>query len=651
MKKIILWILLFLFLWVTQSFANFNSFTTTFYQRSVLHTISYNKDSLQVCFDTSCKTVWSFLDQIIFYWDNRNNRNWMWAYFKTSWSDSDLQWTYWSLQFSTISWFYEPYNLDTDLDNFYFSSWNYFKYFYNSSSNIDFTTSSSFWTRTKLYLAWWDIFYNFTNIWFYTYNSLVLNLSCTYESVEYPVYTFLNIDSTSTWIIEKEDIIEETTFDIDLQKSIQYVTWSGYNVQVTINNVDTIWTFSSWSLYFSWENNIFTFSSNTFDWYPTITINSDHLIDNVYINWRSWRTPSLIWDSYTIYNCETKETIQYEALSNEVYNFKWIKNVCLRFNKSFFDSTVIDDIRYGYRVIETFQKEVCENLDTWEILVDWETFTWSLDDIWSSSWFLDDVTFSVIPDDETIICSTMDIPCHLNKLFLKIQALFTPSLDLNSADDNSLSNTLSWQLEDKFHLSQFTSFYDIHLSENPQLNIDIPFLLLTSDFWVWYDSKNVNLVPIEDRLWKSHIEKNTLWKKFISFFFAIFYILIRLSILSLILYLFKKYYYTLEFFVNHLFWKSLTPDWSWNVWSVVFYVIFLWLTISWFITILTYIFPILPMFSFLINYITVFFSLITVSFLDYQFFAWLVNAFFITSVWWIISYIIFLITNKFLKAN
>jgi len=633
MKKIILLLALFFSFWINQSFA-------------IEENIS--------------NTSWNFIiqDSWINWWQSKKI-TFVWFWNQYAW-------------YCPYSWWYylDVHQIDNTL----------IKRNYDTSYCIKAwsTTNQSFELINTINLNNWKYIFIYRSVWLYWY---VL-----FDSNDDTVKWAWNFYNNSTY--NSNNLYSYIYYDSSLDKIFLYLWIVRTNTTHTRTKID-IEAFTAINETFTTFSNLgYTDLYNVFNynyiWWKTIYSKFDKTLWTCYISQTTWN--QLCFDiAPTDFNLTTithLDIVNYQFSSNEMfilYSFVWWNtyNIKIDYNPSnnpynilniyenkfnswvfnwnfiFVDSTsnfVTQSKTYLNKLFLWFTKINNNDLITY---FNNTSNLWTIDNglvIYNyTSWDF----FQINPWDETpTTCDTLDIWCYIVNWITNIKDFFTPDIDLNSTPDETLVNTLSWQINDKFKLNEFIKFYNVLLPlEDPILNIDIPFLYLTTDFWVWYNQQEVELLPITDRLWKNHIEENTLWKQFVSFILAVWYIFLRLAIIWIIFFLFNLYYHAIKKFTSSIFWENFNWNKNWNVWSLVFFLVFIVSVVLTFVSILWIILPIFPFFDLIVHILTVVFSYLTFSFFDYYLFALIVNAFFGFLVWSFILYLLYLITLKFLRIN
>lgn len=173
----------------------------------------------------------------------------------------------------------------------------------------------------------------------------------------------------------------------------------------------------------------------------------------------------------------------------------------------------------------------------------------------------------------------------------------------------------------------------ISISKNNEIN----YKKLTVDLPNFDDYNSLNVINVKDS------DNNSLWKKFLSFLLWVFYILIRFVLVLFFFLPFILFYFIAEKLTSFLFWWLWHNSW-WSsvIWKFVFWVYFATLYVP-LVAIILWLFIFIPMFNIWMDYLNSVFWYILSNYLDYTFFLWFVNWFFIFLSVWIVSHFVYII--------
>lgn len=511
----------------------------------------------------------------------------------------------------------------SNLSNFQFiKNINYTFNYWDPNFHLAFISSPNSYSNNYIYSYSYNKIYSI-----YVNNNLLYNsLTCETQLVNWP-YNF----DVKQWNVTDFISDDWTTEDFPFYSFKSW--WAEY--QLTFNWAKNFNNFNSWSILD--ENSSYTFKNifTTSVKWARAKITSYLPIEFLYLDWTFvddefyFRTCWWLNEDYKIWKSQTS------------YTFSPTNCVELAFNKAFFSSNEIKDLRFWQRESQIIETEICYNEETWETFVLWELFTWDLDDIW---WVNPNTKLTSI-FQEKHDCSDFDIWCHLSNFFM-------PTLDFEwNPKTLSISNFIIDQLNTLFWYSDYLLYINILLPDTPNTNITLPFPYLNNQFQISLKYVDTTILPIEDKLDINAIQKTNSSILLLSFAISILYILFRIAVIIWIFYIFKLYYKYITLWVSSLFWPSLTKTDDWNVFSFWFYLLFLFFLFSTFYILFTYILQLDSLFLTIINYSSVFFTFLSLSFWDYDYFKNLTNFFFISLTTWILLYTVHLLTTKFLRIN
>lgn len=197
--------------------------------------------------------------------------------------------------------------------------------------------------------------------------------------------------------------------------------------------------------------------------------------------------------------------------------------------------------------------------------------------------------------------------------------------------------------------------FSLWFPENWNTNLKVPFINPEIQNWkakVTYTVHQVELQPIDDKL---HI--NALWdsdplaKKFISFFLAFFYVMVKFWII-LLWFFFIKILFSFVFSLQ----KLLFPAWFsndnkgniWVVWVFIWFVVFYFWVFAWFISILGFYTEFMV---FVKNIIDLIFWFLASNFLDFELFKQIIHLVDISVIGLFVWYVWLLLALNYWKLN
>lgn len=374
------------------------------------------------------------------------------------------------------------------------------------------------------------------------------------------------------------------------------LTWTGINVLFNTSSYIDLKT----SLI--WETSFFLYHDKPFNEITLQCKNVDTAKSRFTLYTSDWdKTDILDWNLYinSQWDFACWDTIKFqEAISMVKIKVKWF-----RYNLQ------LQNIIIKQNEITTLNNEICFDSTTWTYTKDWEEYE---------------------PTDQ----EKKEIAKNINT-------------DLSTG--SKLLEKIFWSLP---LIPDIIWLFNIVLPDTPSLSFVFPIPKLTSSFKITTQNKTIILQEITDVLFVSEIEENTLSQKFISFIFAILYIIYRAILISWILFLFYFYYRIIDKIFTSVFWANL------NVWSIAAN----WFSLLPYTALITYIFfifvsflvvlsPVIEFINGMIDLWTVFFSFFALNIADYSFFQSIVNMFF-ALVWWsIMLTLIYRLTLRFSRLN
>ncbi len=345
------------FLWKDWSHVYFNDIMDSNRTLNMIHDLD-NEFILNITYSNQwLNTFWGslILQMTDFDWniinsESRYNTNSNWAWYMYFGSDNDyiyLKFTNSSnYDWAKINRTTHVYSLicsGTSSCNWFVITDNIVPTYYNNNS-YDIDTNS---LVPHIELSWWSSNQSCQT----AYINTPYNLSYSYQ----PSHTTIDDYSLSYW------------------QYFQYNRWWWGNESIWLYNAEDIEWFT-WSLSSTWTS--FTF--NSFDIIgnndPQLKLHSDYWIDYVNLTWT--------WNAFNIISCDWSSSIERELLEYwKEYHFETMEDVCIEFIPAWFTENEIFNIDFWSKETQIIEREVCSNLDTDEITVDWETYTWSLDNI------------------------------------------------------------------------------------------------------------------------------------------------------------------------------------------------------------------------------------------------------------------------------
>ena len=267
---------------------------------------------------------------------------------------------------------------------------------------------------------------------------------------------------------------------------------------------------------------------------------------------------------------------------------------------------------------------------------------WDLNILKPFSW--NNVPEVILPDTiRNILIFNED---YINDFVYKNDELLSNSFDIfiktdQYKENEGKINELLWWIKDvvEFFILPFPS-------EKETYSIIIPFLefnknkvnykKLTADLPNFNNYKTYAVVNISDS------DNNKLWKKFLSFLLWIFYILVRFFLIFFFFIPFFLYYFIAEKLTSFIFWWlwSASENW-WVISKPISFLYYSSILVS-LVWILVWLLIFIPMFNFGFDYINNIFWYILSNYLDYSFFVWFVNWFFVFLWFWIISHLVYI---------
>lgn len=463
-----------------------------------------------------------------------------------------------------------------------------------------------------------------------------------YINYEYPSYYTFDINDST--ILEDADnlniystnfnITDDNFWQLNLSNFASYSSSSDF---ISALNGDGNFIVQSWLNPFS-SPTVFQFRFNS----P---------VNTVYLEW-DWDFVSIAWDNdedyFYVTDCSwyvfQNPKIWDDAWSNEQQMFRFSEkytfsedyyNICFRFDTSWnSDLTINKFLIWTNSWIQFEETLVCAEDDTWDIYYgfaedgsDLVLFSWPPEDIWK-------VTDFIKSEEETL------------SLFWGNELSFIKPIPNWTAQ--SLSDELEWQ----FWILAYLEFIDIRLPDIPNLSISVPMIGISPDFKIQLNTYPAEFLPITDTVGaSSELNKDVQSRFFISFLLVLFYLSFRFLFLYLIFYIFTIFYKYLDFISVSLFWHGVQGASTWNVFSLAFYVFFLISIFSIFIVLFAYILQFDTIILMVIEYWDALISWLAVSFWDYNFYKNTINFFFSSLVLAFLSYILYQISAKYLKAN
>lgn len=636
MKKIILWIIIFLFVWLNQTFAYIESWTYEVNHSNWNHyVVDYNKDT------------WNFL--IYENWiltDNKTNWNCWWNIDMLSITNQGCLVKKWTkaiwVQFNN-NWKNE--NNITDSNNIYpiLYQWQYsywlkiytYKTIYHSLWNFwqpqQIMSPSRYNSLSTIPLQDTIILYNELA---QPKSTIPENAVCTTETVKNYTESSLIYNSTNDI---KFELLENNILSSD-KYNLVYSTWTTINDTIysylDINNVEDL-IVSSWALI---DDNIdIEFNSlELLPWLPTIHYKW-WLIQYFEIKWE--------WNYFRAYINEWEYLFNAKYLEyNKRYFFKnALSEVNFEFKGSYSITNKISKLDYWELKISFEDKEVCIIPDSEEVYIEWELFDWTkndLDNNWLSNQDLNSTTTSVTANESLFNIVTEN----------KLETVF----DLDKTMDSWFTDKINEQISEKTNLNDYIEFWDLTIPNEPNLSISVPKVWLNSNWIIdiqW--ESQINFDIIEDRLWVLNweLEDNMWWKAFISIILAIIYLVLRLVVLRIMFYILTLFYRYIHELSKLVLWGTSLKYWSGNLWSMIpfiIYIVAVWATT---LILLSYILASSSVFNKITDWLTTLFTFLSVNTWIYELFQNIVNWF----AYWIIVatpiFIIYSLFKSFWKIN
>lgn len=493
-----------------------------------------------------------------------------------------------------------------------------------------------------IYSNWWKLYVNngFESVsWPWWWNSNWTNAkNCRTEKINYPNnYSILSDND----ILNTSIVVEQERVPVEWEEQEEFY-YSAFSFSWWLQNASQdLIDKASWQYYiwitradnlknFNWNNIANHTNPITFDTYNWVSRlwNWNSVIMNLRADkgiwWFkiSWSWPFWAdWMLWVLVDCVSFKEKNFWDWTfwvdyNKSYDVKkyWFYDVCIKFWNKIWSHT-INKIEFWPSTDNFIEKEICVDDDN-NITVDWQIFTWSLDNI---SWRnIIDVS-KIIEDDKNKITSW------------------------------TLAKTQEFILNKFSDLWKMFKLFSITFPSNPwDFKMNIPTFLLKFKNWngAYFESSSVeaNLKPITNKLWVQVVNNSnqniSWWKILISFFMAILYILIRLLIISIFLLPFTLFFLIVRIFTFTFIWDVF---WKWEGWgmitkvvSIVFYsIIFVPLFL-----LFSSIFSFVSVLDNWINILNTSFWFILSSFFDYNFFMVFVNWFFgllVSSLIWAIT--------------
>lgn len=209
---------------------------------------------------------------------------------------------------------------------------------------------------------------------------------------------------------------------------------------------------------------------------------------------------------------------------------------------------------------------------------------------------------------------------------------------------NAIKEKIVWLL---WWIKDVVEFFILPFpSEKETYSIILPFLefnknkvnykKLTADLPNFNNYKTYAVVNISDS------DNNKLWKKFLSFLLWIFYILVRFFLIFFFFIPFFLYYFIAEKLTSFIFWWLWSASENWWVISKPISFLYYSSILVPLVWILVWLLIFIPMFNVGFDYINNIFWYILSNYLDYSFFVWFVNWFFVFLWFWIISHLVYI---------
>lgn len=522
MKKIIkyfLFIYLF-FIWINQSLAVCSNPVNT----------TYNNITYSVCDTAVYSSTWAILYTFsatnYYIYNNRylvhsNNSSWNLNIRDLSTNTSIYNWNFYR-NICNASW--------TNCSSFWMTAWTniqsvltsnneiylyvtYNTYYYDAGNNIPITVYRYYkLTSISPYITYiWDTWaYNFNNK-FTNWQIVNTNLICHTDIFNYPYRLSQKYNS---WSILNDFNLDTTNWiwEIDYRPNP-----SLNNVNIKLLNAKWIIDFSTWtflddtkSIKFTWYNLAFwsELLSSYLYWInkskPIIKITSDYWIDYINIKW------VLIWETYNIFQCNNNNIISQNLSTNTTHTFNSINELCIEFWQWFFLTNYLLDLDFWSRETQFLNTQICTS-PNWDTYVDWELFFW---DITDPGWAKPNTTFIDTLNNNSIICSSWDIECSINKYSISSWSLLENNLDqinttwswfINITPWSTLNNllTTSWTTDKCDLINTNTMTFNYYSNWNVWINFTLQNLpLLDNSVWQIADKLTwVFIWPINWLIW------------------------------------------------------------------------------------------------------------------------------------------------------
>jgi len=308
-------------------------------------------------------------DRYIWRYDLNTNLNTQFAF--RSWSSGfsvTNMWDYWLMQ----DWRY----FDFETETFYnYADWAIWT---NNFGNI--------WDIIYASSTWGTWIYTSDSLWVFNF-SLPVNLTCETITVNDKYAINLNF-WTWTVIWQSDDFINIKDWLNELS-IINSKSFSGQIVPV----INWIWIFES-------EVQAFT------RWYPVYRFYKEDWIDTFIVDW-DWdfdpfdtsaeTNPFLKY--YKVSDCTASDFVNPQLdisiyiLKNTHFEFwkqyslpKQYKNMCFTFFLDYFSTLQLTKLNIWLNNwVTTSSKELCSDSETWEVTIDWVSYTWSLSNLWDNT--------------------------------------------------------------------------------------------------------------------------------------------------------------------------------------------------------------------------------------------------------------------------